>query len=252
MESRTVGALVNHNVRWSDFASPKDVIGFTLSDAWQSLPTLLAMAGFFLVGIFVLVIAKKLLQWLFLGSYVHRYILERVLKSSSSARKPVTYWMKAPFHNYGTMIHLLITSMFLLGIGVLGIFTASIGGINIWSSPLASVGIGLNGTYIFGIGLQQVGSYYFVLWFGGMSYGEYWRLVQSPVEGRVSRITPFFIELESLDPNTTACRMFRISMTTVLNGHWERDYHKEIHEPKVSRYDLPSDAHRDSGKELPV
>lgn len=232
------GILVNHNVRWEDLKSPKAIISFTLGDAVGSLPTLLVMVGFFLLGIFILIIGRKVLQWVLLGSYDHKYILERIRKDNNSG-KPYTYWSKMPIHRYGTFVNLFITSLFLAGIGVLFIFTAAIGGINIWTSPLATVGIGLIGTYVFGIGLQQVGSYYFVLWFGGMTYGEYWSLVGSKVEGRVSRITPFFVELESLDPESQSARMFRVSMTTALNGQWEREYHKEHSAPYVSLAEIP-------------
>lgn len=258
MSSDTPGGavvrLVEHNLRWGDLASPRAVIEFTLGDAWNSLPTLLAMGGFFVVGIFILLIGKRLLNWIFLGRYNHKYLLDRLRKDPSSG-KPYTYWTKAPVHNYGTFMHLIITTFFLLGVGILGIFTAAIGGINLWSSPIASIGVGLIGTYVFGAGLQQIGSYYFVLWFGGMTYGEYWVLVGSPVEGRVSRITPFFIELENLDTESQSARTFRVSMVKVLNADWEHNYHKEKYALHVSEYELPGNARpikQSTNKELNV
>lgn len=234
-------ALVSHTVRWGDLLSPRAVIQFTLEDAWNSLPTLLAMGGFFLVGIIVLLIGKKLLQYVFLSSYTHRWIISKFKKGENGKVTP--YWMERPVHNYGTIMHLLITSLFLIGVGVLGIFTAAIGNINIWNSPLATVGIGLIGTYIFGTGLQQVGSYYFVLWFGGMTYQEYWSLVGSPIQGRVSRITPFFMELEYVNPsNNEGTVTYRVPMITVLNGQWVHMHKREVSSPEASLDMLPENA----------
>lgn len=235
--SRRVGALVNHNLRWGDLVSPRAVIEFTLGDAWHSLPTLLAMGGFFLAGVLILVIAKKILTFITLRGYSISYILYDRKKDPVTG-KPYGYWMEMPKKHWASFLHLGITSLFLIGLIILGIFTAAIGSINIWSSPLATIGIGLIGTYVFGTGLQQVGSYYFVLWFGGLTYGEYWCLVGTSIEGRVSQITPFFIELESLDPKHQCARTYRVSMTTVLNGQWEHSYHKEEHEPHVSKQSL--------------
>lgn len=245
--------LVDHALRWSDIASPSRMISFTFGDAWSALPTLLAMGGFFLAGIFVLVIVRKLLQIVFLGSYTHKYIIDHITRATVNG-KPISRreWVKAPTHSYGSMCNLVITSLFLVALAVLAVFTAALGGINIWSSPLASVGIGLIGTYVFGTGLQQIGSYYFVLWFGGMSYNEYWELVGSRVSGRVSRITPFFVEFEAKDCESQSTCMYRVSMTTVLNGQWKRKYKEEMHSAPVSLDVLPENIRNKNWREKQV
>ena len=39
-----------HAIRWGDLLSPRAMYEFTLTDAVNSLPTLLAMGGFFIVN----------------------------------------------------------------------------------------------------------------------------------------------------------------------------------------------------------
>ncbi|RLC97571.1 MAG: hypothetical protein DRI46_12760, partial [Chloroflexi bacterium] len=223
-------------VRWGDLISPRAMYSFTISDAVNSLPTLLAMGGCFLGGIIIIYIIKCLLLWWAFRKQNKKYILDSVKTAGKEITNKV--WIIVPIHNFGTVWHLLVESMFSIGVVVVALFAAAVGDINIWQSPIATVGIGLIGTYVFGQGLQQMGSGYFFFLTNSMSYGEYWELIGSTVEGRVSRISIFHVEFETFDVTTQSAVLIRTPMTTIMSGNWKRNYHKEQHAVRVSKIDM--------------
>jgi hypothetical protein len=222
--------IMAKRIRWGDLISPREMYAFTLGDAVGSLPTLLAMGGM-LIGCAVLVFSiKKLLEYILLPRERHcKYVLEEVDKDNNGTRK--TRWRKVAVKFYGSIVHLVLETLFFFGLVVSALFAAAIGDINIWQSPIGSVGIGLIGTYIFGPGLQQVGNGYFFFLTQAMEVGEYWVLVGGGIEGRVSRISPFFVEFMSIGEGHG--RLQRVSMSTVMGANWTRDFYKEKHEPIV-------------------
>ena len=219
-------------IRWGDLINPREAYLFTLADAWGALPTLLAMAGFFLGAVLVLYLVKKALEYIFLRKErFKKYVLEQT-KDKDAMGRIIKVWRKMPTTHYGSIMHLILETLFFMGLVIAALFAAAVGDVNIWQSPIASVGIGLIGTYIFGPGLQQVGSGYFFFLTNAMAVDEYWILIGGSIEGRVSRITPFFVELLSIDVNGHG-RLHRVAMTTAMAANWERSFYKESHEARV-------------------
>ena len=227
-----------HAIRWGDLISPRALYQYTLTDAVNSLPTLMAMGGFFLLAMLILIAGKTLLKWIFLGQEMHKkYILEKrdVNKETGKAE---CVWIEAPVHHYGSLAHLAIESFFFIGLIIAALFAFAIGDMNLWQSAIGSVGIGIIGTYVFGAGLQQIGAGYFFLLFNFMSYGEYWEQVGGVLGGRVARITVFFVEFEKFDPESQGALLERAAMISIVTGNWRRNYYKEENEPHVTRWDL--------------
>lgn len=218
---------------WGDLISPRAMAQFTLGDAWGSLPTTLAMAGFFIGGVVLLWLIKRFLSWVLLHrEFQRRWVL---VKTKIESGKKVGEWQQEPIHSYGTIVHVILETLFFFGIGVAGLFAASVGNVNIWATAIGSVGIGIIGTYVFGGGLQQVGSGYFVLLTSMITVGEYWEISgQKGIEGRVTRICATYIELECADEEDQTCRLVRIPMTVVLGGCMSRLYHKEVYAGEVA------------------
>ena len=226
-----------HSLRWGDLISPRAMFQFTLQDAWESLPTLFAMGGFFLLSVLILYLGKKILQWLLLRNEMHKKYILVNRKELPNGEFECT-WEEAPVHHYGSVAHLVIESFFFIGLIISALFAFAIGDMNLWQSAIGSVGIGIIGTYVFGAGLQQIGAGYFFLLFNFMSYGEYWEQVNGTLGGRVSRITAFFVEFEKFDPETQSALTERAAMISIVTGNWRRNYHKEENEPKVTRFNL--------------
>jgi len=225
-------AVQRRAIRWGDLVSPREMYYFTLSDAVGSLPTLLAMAGFFIACVIVVFAIKKALEWILLPRERHRkYVLENTGERDAQNRV-IKVWRKMPVTHYGSIVHLALEGVFFIAIIISALFAAAIGNVNIWQSAIASVGIGIIGTYVLGIGLQQAGAGFFFFLTNAMSVNEYWILVGGGIEGRVSRITPFFVELMGLDTGRHG-RLQRVSMMSVLSGNWERSFYKEAHEPVI-------------------
>ena len=223
---------MRRSIRWSDLISPREMYEFTLADAWGSLPTLFAMAGFLLACILVIYIIKKILEWILLPrERFKKYVLEDTKERDAQGRT-VKVWRKMPTTHYGSVAHLVLETLFCVGLIISALFAASIGGVNLWQSAIASVGIGAVVTYVLGPGLQIAGAGFFFFLTNAMSVHEYWVLVGRGIEGRVSRISPFFVELMSMDANRHGC-MHRVCMLTVLNGDWQRSFYKEAHEPMI-------------------
>jgi hypothetical protein len=223
---------LRRTLRWGDLISPREMWAFTLADAWGALPTLLAMAGFFLGAVLVIYLVKKGLEWLLLPSErFKKYVLEDT-QDRNGQGQVMKVWRKMPISHYGSIAHLVLETLFFAGILISALFAAAVGNLNLWESPIASVGIGLIGTYILGPGLQQLGCGYFFFLCNAMAVGEYWILIGGGVEGRVTRISPFFVEMMSVDAAKHG-RLHRVSMITVMTASWERSFFKEAHEPIV-------------------
>ncbi len=229
-----------NTLRWGDLVSPRAVYEFTLADAVASLPSLLAMAGLFVLSVLFLYIGKRILEWILLcGSRSPKYVKDRsydVGVDGKRKRKQAQQWIRLPTHTWGSMAHLIIETLFFLGMGVIAVFVAALGGINLWQSQLAYAGIGIIVTYIFGMGLQTAGAGYFVAGTAIQCLGEWWELDGSPnIYGRVSVVTPFFVYLDRLHKEKGSTQTIRVNMVTVWNGNWIRSYADELHaEPAYS------------------
>jgi small-conductance mechanosensitive channel len=219
-------------IRWGDLISPREVAEFTIGDAWGSLPTLFAMAGVFLGCVLLIYLIKKLLEYIFLPKERwKKYVLEETKEKNAQGRV-IKQWRKMDSSRYGSIWHLVLETLFAFGLVISALFAAAIGNVNIWQSAIASIGVGAIATYVLGNGLQQLGSGFFMFLNNAISVGEYWVLVGQQIEGRVTRITPFFIEMMALDSGGHGC-MHRVSMSTALNSNWQRNFYREAHEPTI-------------------
>lgn len=214
----------------------REAFAFTLSDAWGGLPITLAIFGFFLGSLLILYFIKWVFEWIFLrrqqpGSYV-------LQKCEKCKDRKKLYWKDVPHHSYGSIVHLIIETLFFCGIIVAAMFSAAVGNVNLWQSNLANVGIAAIATYVFGVGFQLFGSGLFFYLTNPMAYEEYWELVGQNIEGRVYYITPFYIYLGVMDPKSETARLIRVSQTQVINGNWSRDYNKELTAPIAFRWNI--------------
>lgn len=215
--------MADHRIRWGDLISPRAMYTFTLGDAWSAIPTLLAMGGFFVLAIVLIVAFKKICNWLIDYSVAkQKYVLVKV---DNGVRK----WKEASHSSVRSMLHVLLETIVFGLIVTAAFFAASIGNTNIWDSPIALSVIGMIVTYVFGSGLQQIGSGYFVYAFNGMVVGEYWETAGAhDLGGVVHRITIFYVEFARFDIEHQCACFLRIPMSTILNGSYERNMAKEM------------------------
>jgi hypothetical protein len=211
---------------WGDLVSPRAVYEFTLADAWGEFPIILAMLGFFVGGIVVLFAIKKLLQYFLLRREWQQRLA--LIDKTRRGKEWRNTWARVPIYHAGTIWHLLLETLFVVGIVACALFAASVGGINIWLSAGGALALSVVGTYVFGPGLQQLGAGYYVLLTNSVCVGEYWEVVGTPVEGFVSRITPGFIELENGDPDKGTAVLYRVPMASVAGREMRRDFQKEM------------------------
>lgn len=217
--------MSDRRIRWSDLVSPRAVYAFTLQDAGAALPTLLAMAGFFILCLLVLLIFRKIFSYIFFDRFMpQKYVLVRCEKCREGTR---AVWKKSSHSSLSSVGHLFIETVFFVGVIVASLFSASIGNVNIWDSPIALTIIGTIVAYIFGGGLQQVGSAYFVYAAVYMVVGEWWEETGTHEGGTVHRITPFFVEFARFDEEQQGAIFSRVPMSTILNGKFQRNMVKE-------------------------
>jgi hypothetical protein len=146
----------------------------------------------------------------------------------------VKTWGRASTQHWASVGHLILETLFAAMIMFAAIFACAAGGVEFWSTAVGAGLFGLVLAYVFGPGLQQPGAAYFVYLMNSISYGEWWEVTGREAKGRVVRITPFFVELESEDPTSHTAVLHRVPMLTILNSELKRDYYKEANEPHVS------------------
>lgn len=221
---------MKHEVRWGDLISPRAVYNFTLADAWGSLPNLILMGAIFAASVLIIAIVRRLLLFIFLPKERQRkFVLEQITKQDGQVIKR---WRPVPTYHWGSIAHVIAESVFFVGFVLAALFSAAVGNVNLWESPITSLSISLVGTYVFSTGLQQFGAYFFFALSNAMDAGEYWELIGSGIGGRISRISPFFVEFMLLGPEGHGV-LHRVSMMTVMTGNWQRNFYKEKHEPEI-------------------
>jgi len=255
--------MVYRRITWGDLVSPRAMWSFTFEDAWTAIPTLLAMGGLFIASIAALYIVKKFIFWMLTkfrrcGTHnSHKWLLKKEEMVGGKIKKKTWDQSEKRTHRIFNIIHLVIETFFFVGIVAAALFACAVGDVNVWQSPVAISVIGIVITYIFGAGLQQAGSGYFFFMNNCMSPGEWWQQVGGGIRGRVSNITPFFVEFETKNPKTGGALLQRAPMTLVLGGIWERDYAAEDMEDPVFADDIeyqrskpPQPSHRGDAKQI--
>jgi len=218
------------DITFRELFSPRVVYDYTIYEAWQATPRILLMIGIFLAVLVGAFLFKKLLEFIFF----RRYLREKyMLKQSRTGQHEVTKtWTRAPTQHWASIGHLILETLFVAMVVFAAIFACAAGGIEFWTT---AVGVGLLGVvlaYVFGPGLQQAGAAYFCYLMNSVAYDEWWEI--GDAKGRVVRITPFFVELESEDPESHTASLHRVPMLTILNANMRRDYYKEANSPHVS------------------
>lgn len=235
--------MLERRLAWGDLISPRAMWSFTLGDAAGAIPTLLAMGGLFLACLFTLYIVKKI-TLLLLGCCRKQYTVQKwILKKQErvpGAKMAKLTWRSADSmtHRFFNYTHLVVESLFFIGLMVSVLFAAAVGNVNVWESPVAISVIGIVFTYIFGSGLQQVGAGYFFYMNNLMTPGEYWERVGGGVGGRVCNITPFYVEFEAREPEYGGFLLQRASMMDVVTGNWQHNPRKEDDEAPLTKETL--------------
>ncbi len=222
--------MTDHRIRWGDLISPRALYTFTLQDAFAAIPTLLTMGAFFIIALILIIILKKILNWVVdRRTAKSKYVLVR--KGKDGKR----HWKEDIHSSLQSMAHVAIETLVFGLIVVAAFFSASIGNVNIWESPIALSVIGMVITYIFGSGLQQIGSGYFVYAFNGMVVGEWWEVAGSHEQGGiVHRVTIWYVEFVRMDAESQCACFLRIPMQSILNGSFERNLYKEMNASEVT------------------
>lgn len=227
------------DMTFRDLFSPRVVYSYTIEEAWGATPRILMMMGVFLGCIVAAFLLKKLLEWIFFRRYMRdKYVLSSCEDCGKFVNKR---WIRASTQHWASIGHLIVETFFVVVFIFIAIFTCAVGGIEFWTT---AVGVGLLAlvlSYVFGPGLQQAGSAYFVYLTNAVSYDEWWCVVGTNVQGRVVRITPFYVELESQDDENKSAQLFRVPMMTILTREMKRDYNKEANAPEVSFYEDEKD-----------
>jgi hypothetical protein len=235
--------MFERRIAWGDLVSPRAMWSFTLGDAGGAIPTLLAMGGLFLTCLIVLYIVKKLVLFMLNSCRkpytLHKFILKKQ-ERVAGAKVVKKTWERTDntVHRFFNYMHLIVESIFFIGIIVSVLFAAAVGNVNVWESPVAISVIGIAVTYIFASGLQQVGAGYFFYLNNLMTPGEWWTQIGGGIDGRVCNITPFFVEFESRDPEKGGALLQRASMMEIVTGRWQRNYRKESDEEPVTKEEL--------------
>jgi hypothetical protein len=215
-------------VKWEDLVSPRAMWNFTLGDAWGALPTLLAMGGFFLLCVVIILIVKKLLTALLLGKE-HNILWVRV---GGSTKEHKDRWVDIERTGWGSFWHIVIETLVFFAFCVAILFCAAIGDINIWQSPISLTIFGAIFTFIFGPGLQQLGSGYFVFLFTKMRYGQYWEESGNPtVGGIIMQFDPLYVTFRVSYRNGDSGSIYReriVPMTRILTSAWDRRPELEV------------------------
>lgn len=228
---------MEYKIRWADLASPRTLIDDQYNEAIQTIPTLIVVGLCFFAGIIALYVTKKLSVWMLMKCARQPYTLKKwVAKKVETGNqvKKIT-WEAAHTHRFFNYVHIFIESLFFLGIVITSVLAFSFGGVNIWQNPVAVSVIILIVTYVFGTGLQQLGSGYFFFLNNCMTPGEWWEQVGGGISGRVCNITPFFIEFESRDIEHGGLLLQRASMSMAFMANWQRNYRKESEEPHLTK-----------------
>ena len=216
-------------LRWSDL-SPRAIYEFTVSDAFLSLPQLVAMAGFFLSGLLVMWILKKLLEFFLLILPGNE---DRSVYAVDAYKKTERHWTYLTSSRAGNWFHLIIETVFISGVFVVCLFTGAIGNVKIWESPVAVASLSIVISYIFAPGLNQMGAGFFCFLFTMMPHNQYWEMTSGELGGFVKSATPIYVELESIHPHTKTALVVRVPMVTVIAATWQRNIHKEVHTRRV-------------------
>lgn len=226
------------DLTFRELFTPRVVYSYTLEEAFAATPRILLMIAMFLAILIGAFLVKKLLEFIFFRRYMREKFMLKEHYTVTEGGKPelAKRWTHVPTQHWASIGHLILETLFVSMIMFAAIFACAMGGIEFWTT---AVGVGLFGVvlaYTFGAGLQQAGAAYFCYLMNSVAYDEWWELEGSKAAGRVVRITPFFVELESEDPETHSACLYRVPMLTILNGILRRDYYKEANAPQVSFY----------------
>lgn len=228
---------MNHarHITFRDLISPRAVYSYTLEDAIDATPRMLIMISVLFGSVLVLYGIKKLIEMCIFHKYMRKkYMLKKCEVCPDGVDKK---WVVAPIQHWSSVTHLILETLFIVMLLFVLMWACSLGGFDIWVSGTFVGLLTIVAGYALGPGLQQCGSGYFNNMFNLVSYGEYWRVCGTDSEGRVSRITPAFIELEGEHPISKTARTIRIPMADLLSRIMERDYAKEANAPEVSIFE---------------
>ena len=222
------------------FSHVRDAVQFTIVDAGKSMPAYLAVAGFFIGGIVVLMLIKWLLERILLKRENHlKYIVQKYEPAGDGSSPPTRKLLPQRYNYFGNIKHMIILILFFFGIIVTTFFAFSLAGIYIWTSTVGATLIGVVATYTFSHILSLLGDGMAGYSTNAISVGDYWEVNgNSSVSGWVSRLTLMWVELENFedtkDPMKKTAKMYRVPWSSFVSGITARDYAKELEKDRPS------------------
>ena len=200
---------------------PRALIEFTGSTIWNRLPWALLSFGVAFFGLVAVYIIVKVIlaSCCFSRKYHNRYI-----------RNDKTGHYYQDRHRMKSFAHVLIETLFFLGIFLVVWIASYVAGFNLFSSSLLSVGMGLVATYMFAIALQNMGAGYWIYVTDKVEEDQYLRFPQlgPDIHGIVAEMHPMYILLQRENNTNTSLIEVQVPMTLVISSVVIRDFETEM------------------------
>lgn len=199
-------------------------IVYSTQDVWVGLPYVLITAGIFTGGSVLWYLFIWCLQYLFV---YQEYGPKWVLSSSKSNGK---YWEPRPTRTLGSIIHLVIQTLFFSGLVFIIWIACAAAGFNPWTTATASLSISIVFTYVFATPLSLIGSGYDVLFLNAISCGEHVQFhgMGPGWDGKIVGIYSQYVELERYDEETQSGEIITLPISQFLSQprkrNWRREY----------------------------
>lgn len=184
---------------------------------WALLSALIGIGGI----IVVYIIVKVLLARCILSPKYHKRN-EWVLNAEGKREKVNRAGCFRSFK------HVIVETLFFIGLGVSIMAAASIAGFDLLSSSLMSIALGLIATYMFSVVIQNVGAGYWIYLTDKIEEAQYYRMAMNPeVHGLVLEMHPLYALLECENKTGDDTYEIQVPMSLFLSNVWIRDLKAE-------------------------
>lgn len=205
-------------------------IVYSTQDVWVGLPYVLITAGIFTGGSVVWYLFIWCLQYFFV---YQEYGPKWVLTSTESGK----FWEQRPSRTLGSIIHLIIQTLFFSGIVFIIWIACAAAGFNPWTTATASLSISIIITYVFSTPLSLIGSGYDVLFLNAISVGEHVQFhgMGPGWDGTIVGIYSQYVELQRYDEETKSGEIITIPISQFLSQPRKRNWRREYEAKQTCR-----------------
>lgn len=197
-------------------------IAYSTSNVWDGIPYVFVAIAIFAGGLVAWSFMFCGLEWLFFCKERRKFY---ILKGLEDHRENWVVPKGGVFRNLG---HLLMISVFFIGIVIIIWVSASVIGLNPWSSAAATLSLGVVLTYSFASLLGHFSSGISTLATNSIAVGQYWEFAGYPgYEGFVHSIEKLAVYLTRFNKETNSGEIIYIPMSFFTNNVRKRNVHKE-------------------------